>query len=1179
MPVQRSQTRRPGDSVVNVSLFAKLRAFVLLAAVYGVAMAGLLILAPARLEAQVGNATLNGTVTDTTGAAIPGATINITNKDTGGSRVVVSGAAGEYSSPALPPGHYIVTVAKAGFSTTQETGVTLDVDQIASLNFSLKVGGSNETVEVSSSTSFLETTDASLGTVIPKQQVTDLPLNGRQFSQLLQLAPGTVPIDNSQNAGKAPNFGSGAASPGVDGQTNRSNLFFLDGIIASNPFFGGFSFSPSVDAIQEFKAQSHTDQAEFGQATGAVVSVISRSGTNEFHGVVYEFVRNTALNAQNAFATTNLPYHLNQFGGSFGGPILKDKLFFYANYEGGRQVISPSANVSTVPTDAERAGDFSGLLPGNLSATIYDPATFNPVTLAETPFPGNTIPSGRINAGMLALLNGIYPKANQPANSSGENNYLAPTKNATTGDQGTIRVDYLVGAKDTINGRFSINRSTLASPSSLANLFETGFSGENTGATWVHTFNPTLVAEITGGYNRLNIPQGIYTPVNQTELYNSSGVGPAFNPNPGDTPFVQVPGYSLQGGSYTGFWNGGGPIGPMNIVQVGGNVDKTKGPHSLKFGAAYYHTWMYTNWNGNNMDFSYKGTWNAACQYAAAGSAIGQAECPAYNPTTGNLTAAAGGDAVAAMLLSSPIDATRNLGNSGVNLIESTPAIYAQDSWRVNDRLTVNYGLRWDYSAPMTERNNRLATYNYYNQTYDVVHGDVDLPSGPLPANTIELGRNSIVTSHYGDFSPRFGLAFRAYPKTMVRMGIGRSFDDWGLPLQVGQQNRGAWPSGLAQNASQQPLNTSGLSLKPDGTSVTGQNPFYGAAVIPPSPLPAGGLGFQDIKWVPASSLQWNLEVEQELGALGTLSMAYVGSHTEHSTILSPYNTAQASAIPLAERVNPYPDLIFGGVGTSLRSTGWTNYNSFQAKWIRTLSHGLAYNLAFTWAQNLAFSSCNGDFSNVCIQNLYNFSGDYGPSDLNVPLIFTASATYELPFGRGKQWANSGGISNAIFGNWQLNTILAIRSGLQVNPTNGNNSDTANAGGGTQRINFTGNPESSAPHKRTEWWNPTVFQLPAPGTYGNASINSLRGPNYWDDDLSLFKRVPFGERVNLELRFEFYDVFNHPNLGNPAGFAGTSTNAAGVTTYNSGFNTITSTVPTTGPGSGRELQLGAKLIF
>jgi len=174
---------------------------------------------------------------------------------------------------------------------------------------------------------------------------------------------------------------------------------------------------------------------------------------------------------------------------------------------------------------------------------------------------------------------------------------------------------------------------------------------------------------------------------------------------------------------------------------------------------------------------------------------------------------------------------------------------------------------------------------------------------------------------------------------------------------------------------------------------------------------------------------------------------------------------------------------------------------------------------------------------------------------------------------------NSGGVTNAIFGNWQLNTILAIRSGLVVNPTNGNNSDNANAGGGSQRINFTGNPESGAPHKRTEWWNPNVFQLPAPGTYGNASINSLHGPSYWDDDLSLFKRIPFGERVNLELRFEFYDVFNHPNLGNPAGFAGTSTNAAGVTTYNSGFNTITSTVPTTGPGSGRELQLGAKLNF
>jgi hypothetical protein len=1156
----------------NVScLRARVRAFTLITLLGSISAASLLTFGSIAAYAQVDTATLNGTITDPKGAVVPGATVTVTNKDTDVARTVATNGDGSYSFPSLQPGNYIVTVTGSGFSTSKETGVTLQVAQVATINIGLKIGSNSETVEVSSDTSFLETTDASLGTVIPKQQVTDLPLNGRQFSQLLQLAPGTVPIDNSQNAGKAPSFGSGAASPGVDGQTNRSNLFFLDGIIASNPFFGGFSFSPSVDAIQEFKAQSHTDQAEYGQATGAVVSVVSRSGANAIHGAAYEFVRNNAFDSKNTFDATKLPYHLNQFGASFGGPIKKDKIFYYANYEGGRQSIAQSSNFATVPTMAQRSGDFSGLLPGNVSATIYDPSTFNPTTLTESPFPNNQIPAGRIDAGMLALLNGIYPEPNQPANSSGENNYIANTKSTTVNDQGTIRADYIVGPKDSINGRYSENRATVAGPASLADLFETGFSGENTGATWAHTFSSTLLAEITGGYNRLNIPQGIVTPVDQAALFADSGVGAGFNKYPGDTTFVEVPGYTLEGGNYTGFWNGAGPIGPMNIVQVGGSVNKNLGSHSLKFGASYYRTWMYTNWNGNNMDFSYKGTWNAACQYATAASA----QCPTYNATAGNL--GGGGDPVASMLLSAPIDATRNLGNSGVNLIETTPAIFAQDSWKVNPKFTVSYGLRWDYSAPMTERDNRLATYNTATEEYSVVKGDKDLPSGPLPANVVVLNRNSILTSHYGDFSPRLGLAYQIDAKTTVRAGIGRTFDDWGLPLQVGQQNRGAWPSGLAQQASQKPLNTAGLSVKADGTVVSGENPFYGAAVIAPSPLPAGGLGFQDMKWVPASSVQWNLEVERTLGGFGSLSLAYVGSHTEHQTLLSPYNTAPASATPLANRVNPYPDEIFGGVGSTLRSTGWANYDSFQAKLTRAFGNGLAYNAAFTYSHTLAFSSCNGDFSNVCIQNLYNFAGDYGPADLDVPLIFTFNATYALPLGRQKQYLNSGPAS-VVLGNWQLNTILATRSGTVINPTNGNNSDTANAGGGNQRINFAGNPESGAPHKRTEWWNPHVFALPTPGTYGNASINSLRGPGYWNDDLSLFRDIPLTEKYMLQFRLEAFDVFNHPNLGQPAGFAG-STTTNGATTYNNGFNTITSTVPTTGPGANRDVQLALKLIF
>jgi hypothetical protein len=1140
----------------------------------------MLTLGSVRLYAQLSAATLNGTVVDSSGAAVPGATVTITNTSQDAVRSTKTNDVGFYYAASLSPGTYVVTASKSGFATAKEPDITLQVDQVATLNISLQVGSESQTVEVTTAAVALEATDASLGTVVPEEQVQDLPLNGRQFTQLLQLAPGTVPIDNSQNAGKSPNFGSGAQSPSIDGQTNRSNIFFLDGIISSDPFFGGSSFSPSIDAIQEFKAQSHTDLAEYGQASGAIVSVVSRPGTNDIHGAAFEFVRNQLFDAKDEFDAKKLPYHQNQFGGSFGGPVLKNKLFFFGNYEGGRLVSGASANFSTVPTDDERAGDFtgagpSGPLPEGVHPTLYDPATFNPATFTESTFASengglNKIPTGRIDSKMVALLNGVYPHANRPL-ANGINNYLAPTENTTTEDKGEVRIDYTLGPNDSLNGHYAQDESTLASPSSLDNLFATGFNGKNIGGNWVHTFGPTLILEATGGYNALNIPQAILTPVDQPALFTASGLAAGWNEYPGGSPVAQIPGYSLEnvGEGYTGYWNGAGPIGPMHIAQGGATLTKVAGNHTLKFGASYYHTWMYTNWSGNNMDFSYKGTWNAACQYAATNETAAE-ECPTYNGSAGDL--GAGGDPVASMILSLPIDATRYLGNDGVNLIETTPAAFAQDSWKAGRKLTVNFGLRWDYSSPMREANNRLATYDWENETYEILEDDADLPSGPLPAHVAVLDRHSILTPHYLDFSPRLGFAYQITPRTTLRVGAGRTFDSWGLPLQVGQQVRGAWPSGLDQQAranNSTVLNSAGLSTKPDDTLATGENPFYGLPTLAgTSPLPAGGLGFQDTRWVPADSFQWNLEIEQDIKAVGNFSVAYVGSHTAHNTVLQPYDTAPASTNPFSD--SEVPDQVYDSVGSILRSTGETNYNSFQVKLVRAFANGLAYNAGFTWSKALGYSSCNGDFSNICIQDLYNTgknSGDYGRTDLDVPYIFTLNATYRLPFGKGEPYVNSGPAA-AIVGNWQLNTLLAIRSGTVINPTNGASGDIANAGGGNERVSFTGNPNSGAPHKLTDWFNAGAFSLPASGTYGNAQINSLRGPGYWSDDFSVFRDIPITERLKVELRFESFDIFNHPNLGNPNGSDG-----------GGGFNTITNTVPITGPGAQRDIQFAFKLLF
>jgi Carboxypeptidase regulatory-like domain len=622
-----------GFSRLLASPLALLKKYTKSAFICATVIAALALIAPVSSFAQINSGSLRGTVTDGTGAAIEGAQITIESKATNATRTTVTNGTGDYNVASLEPGVYNITVTKTGFSTFKQTNFVLEVGQLATIDAALKVGSVSDVVEVSSETAEIQTSDSTLGGVITTREVVDLPLNGRMFTQLLQLEPGTVPVDVSQNNGKQPGFGSGSPIPAVNGGTNRSNLFFLDGIYASNPFFAGFSFNPSIDGIQEFKEQTHTDQAEFGGGTGAIVTTVSRSGTNTFHGTVFEFLRNTVFDARNTFATnvngepTRYPYIQNQFGATLGGPIVKNKLFFFAYYEGGRQV-QGLPSLYAVPTAAERTGDFSGLGPnGQPLALIYDPATYNPVTQTEESFLAetgkNAIPTGRIDTQMQAFLNGTYPMPNLATPLNG-NNYISSTGNRGTQDQGSVRVDYNLGPKDVLYGRYSQGDAANTSPSALANQFVTGFSGFNTGGTWVHTFSPTLISSITVGVSKLDIPQAIVYPVDEGALFTASGLGAGFTPNPGGTAGPQVPAANLSGGPYGGFWNGAGPIGPMTTGQISGSVDKVVGDHALRFGGAWYKTYMYTNWNGNNDNFSSEGTWNAACQFSVAGNPVAE---------------------------------------------------------------------------------------------------------------------------------------------------------------------------------------------------------------------------------------------------------------------------------------------------------------------------------------------------------------------------------------------------------------------------------------------------------------------------------------------------------------------------------------------------------------------------
>jgi hypothetical protein len=1081
----------------------------------GVFASVLSLLLAATLSAQTNTAIIGGTVLDPTGASIAGASVVIDNPATGVRHEVQTNSSGVFSVPQLQPGEYTVLVSKNGFETVRNSGVTVVIDQVANLSILMKVGATQQTVEVSGATALIETSTAGLGTVIGQQETLDLPLNGRQFVQLLQLAPGTVPISVSQSA--TPAIGAGSTTPSINGGSNRSNLFYIDGIYATDPFFSTFSISPSIDALQEFKEQTHTDLAEFGQSTGGTIDVATKTGTNSFHGVAYEFLRNDDLDARNFFAPVRGVYRQNQFGGTFGGPIIRNKLFFAAFYDGYRYTQAAN-NFTIVPTQAELNGNFGGI-----SSVIYNPYSYNSATNSATPFAGNQIPSNLINQGVLAYVKNFVPLPNYSGSS--QNNYLNTEPSTTTQDQGGIRVDYAASAKDNLYGHFMQSESTTVSPAALPQeAFQNGFNGKNAGVNWVRSISPTLVAQVTLGFNELVHPQGYQQP-NATSIFNSSGLSAGFTDTPGDIKVPYAPGLSANG--YFGVNTGWGPIGPQYLSQYSGSIAKTAGEHNLKFGASYYQTWMYTNWAQDNESFNQQATWNPATQ--------------------------TGGDGFASMLLGLPNNASRQLGNAGVSLHMNVAGLYGQDSWRVTPKLTVNYGIRWDYSSPTNEKENRLATIDLANGGWLLAQGDKDAP-GTLPAGVSVLNRSTLTKPNYMNFSPRLGMAYQVSPKTVVRAGFGIFYDNWSGGLQSAQNARGAWPSGSSQSVGN--LNIAGVT-----PGATAQNPFVGLTTAEPaSPFPSGG-GFVADDWKDSYSSQWNVEVQEQVTKSSTVSLAYVGSETNRVPIQVPFNQAPPGPGSVYPR-QPYQDLSSPtGVSTfaMIQSIGRDGYESLQTKFDQRFSSGLFFITAFTWSKNINIG-CADFWEGCSIQNPYDLNGERGPSPLDVPLVFTFSPGYQLPFGRGKKYFQQGP-GAWILGGWQVNGIFSARSGTVYTP--GINFDNANVGGGvSERPNVLGSPVLGNP-TINEWFNTAAFALPAPYTYGNAGRDSLRGPGFWNMDFSLFRSFSLTEHAHLQFRGEFFNIFNNVDFGNPSATLG-----------NPNFGVITSTA-----NSPRTIQFGAKLNF
>jgi hypothetical protein len=1088
-----------------------------------IGIAVFLLLQPS-VKAQLSVGSLTGQVSDASGAVIAGAEIVVTNEATGIEYRTQTSSSGYYTVLKMVPGTYTLTASMKGMSTFAEKGITLLVDQTVTVNVTLQVGTLRQEVVVTGGAALLNTSSVDLGTVTQQHQIVELPLNGRQMTQLLQLSPGIVPVDVSQNAYTLPGLGAGNAVPSVNGQGNRSNLFYVDGMYASNPFFSGFSISPSIDAIQEFKVESHDSQAEFGQANGGIVNVVTKSGSNGYHGDAYEFLRNSDLDARNSFIPTRGVYRQNQFGGTFGGPIRKDKAFFFGYYEGYRQAVAAS-EFFRVPTSAELGGDFTkgGEQP------IFDPATTvpdpaNPGQYIRSPFVGNQISTSRFDPNIIAYLKLFVPPPNYSGGVSGVN-YLDVASNTVTQNNVGGRVDYQLSSKDQVYGRYSyLNTATLEPFEGGVSTvpFHVGFQANNVVGNWNHIFSPTLILHVLGGYGHTDIPQTYSYPAGAAALLTSTGFINTFPPATG-VPIALFPGFSVE--NYWGIYGGWGPIGPQNIWDFSGDVTKIIGRHELKFGATYYHLSVFTNWVGPSEGFT---------TYATA-----QPEQPG---TTGN--------ALASFLLGLPDNASRPLGDDSVDMRNYMWDVYGQDSFKITPKLTLNIGVRYDYGDPVKDIHNRWAAFDYGPGpdagSYVLAKGDINAPS-PLPADVVMLNRDTIPQAIKDNIALRLGLAYNLSHNVVIRAGAGEFFDNWATLIQGTQGARGNWPSGAAQSPG---------NLNRNVINATAEDVFASLGnAIPATPFPGSGSAFDPWLSDPLS-FQWNLEVEKALGGNIVASVGYVGSQTERQIITQDVNFATTlGPSPVSSRVQ-YPQM-YPGEGYD-SSTGRSSYESLQAKLEKRFSHGSTFLASYTWS-HLIDLGCSQGWEGCNIQDPYNMDAQKGNSVLDVPQIFTLSYIVESPFGKGKPYLSQGGAAAKVLEGWQVGGITALRHGLAYTIDLG--TDNANNGGTDQRPNLVGTPKLSNPTP-TRWFNTSAYAMPAPYTYGNLGRNTGFGDGLVNFDFSLVRKFQITERHQIEFRSEFFNLFNTPNYGHPTGTLTSST-----------FGEVTSAGPP------RIIQFALKYLF